>query len=137
MRRTTRPDAAAKPSADLMPRQFTAAPPNQLWVADCTYVATCCGFVDVAFVIDVFSRRIVGWRAHTTMRTALVLDALERALHDRERDGPLIVHTDRGAQYVAVRSTSRCGTRSGCSRPVPHRPSAASAMQMTMHSPSR
>ena len=75
-KRTTRPDA----SADLVQRQFTAAQPNQLWVADFTCVATWRGFVYVAFVIDVFSRRIVGWRAHTTMRTDLVLDALEQAL---------------------------------------------------------
>ena len=79
-KRTTRPDASAEPSADLVQRQFTAAQPNQPWVADFTYVATWCGFVYVAFVIDVFSRRIVGWRAHTTMRTDLVLDALEQAL---------------------------------------------------------
>jgi transposase InsO family protein len=63
--------------------------------------------VYVAFVIDVFSRRIVGWRAHTTMRTELVLDALEQALHDRELDGRLIVQTDRGSQYVAMRYTDR------------------------------
>jgi len=105
--RTTRPDDTAEPSADLVQRQFSAAQPNQLWVADFTYVATWRGFVYVAFVIDVFSRRIVGWRAHTTMRTALVLDALEQALHDRELDGRLIVHTDRGAQYVAMRYTDR------------------------------
>ena len=105
--RTTQPDDTATPSADLVQRQFSAAQPNQLWVADFTYVATWRGFVYVAFVIDVFSRRIVGWRAHTTMRTALVLDALEQALHDRELDGRLIVHTDRGAQYVAMRYTDR------------------------------
>jgi transposase InsO family protein len=74
--RTTRPDDTAEPFADLVQRQFSAAEPNQLWVADFTYVATWRGFVSVAFVIDVFSRRIVGWRAHTTMRTELVLDAL-------------------------------------------------------------
>jgi len=105
--RTTRPDDTAEPSPDLVQRQFSAAQPNQLWVADFTYVATWRGFVSVAFVIDVFSRRIVGWRAHTTMRTELVLDALEQALHDRELDGRLIVHTDRGAQYVAMRYTDR------------------------------
>jgi len=105
--RTTRPDDTAEPSADLVQRQFSAAQPNQLWVADFTYVATWRGFVYVAFVIDVFSRRIVGWRAHTTMRTELVLDALEQALHDRELDGRLIVHTDRGSQYVAMRYTDR------------------------------
>jgi len=105
--RTTRPDVTVTPSADLVQRQFSATQPNQLWVADFTYVATWRGFVYVAFVIDVFSRRIVGWRAHTTMRTELVLDALEQALHDRELDGRLVVHTDRGSQYVAMRYTDR------------------------------
>ena len=105
--RTTRPDVTVTPSADLVQRQFSATQPNQLWVADFTYVATWRGFVYVASVIDVFSRRIVGWRAHTTMRTELVLDALEQALHDRELDGRLVVHTDRGSQYVAMRYTDR------------------------------
>jgi len=106
--RTTRPaeDPTVAPQ-DLVQRQFTAARPNQLWVADFTYVATWRGFVYVAFVIDVFSRRIVGWRAHTAMRTDLVLDALEQALHDRELDGRLVVHSDRGSQYVAMRYTER------------------------------
>jgi len=106
--RTTRPaeDPAAAPQ-DLVQRQFTAERPNQLWVADFTYVATWRGFVYVAFVIDAFSRRIVGWRAHTTMRTDLVLDALEQALHDRETDGRLVVHSDRGSQYVSMRYTER------------------------------
>ena len=104
---TTRPDTAAPCPDDLVQRQFTADRPNQLWVADFTYVATWRGFVYVAFVLDVFSRRIVGWRAHTTMRTDLVLDALEQALHDRELDGRLVVHSDRGSQYVAMRYTSR------------------------------
>jgi transposase InsO family protein len=70
-------------------------------------VATWRGFVYVAFVLDVFSRRIVGWRAHTTMRTDLVLDALDQALYDRELDGRLVVHSDRGSQYVAMRYTNR------------------------------
>lgn len=105
--RTTQPDDTATLSADLVQRQFSAVQPNQLWVADFTYVATWRGCVYVAFVIDVFSRRIVGWRAHTTMRTELVLDALEQALHDRELDGRLVVHTDRGSQYVAMRYTDR------------------------------
>jgi putative transposase len=104
---TTRPDIAAPCPEDLVQRQFTADRPNQLWVADFTYVATWRGFVYVAFVLDVFSRRIVGWRAHTTMRTDLVLDALEQALHDRELDGRLVVHSDRGSQYVAMRYTNR------------------------------
>ena len=80
-----------------------ATQPNQLWVADFTHVASWRGFLCVAFVIDVFSRRIVGWRAHTTMRTELVLDAFEQALHYRKLDGRLIDHTDRGSQYVAMR----------------------------------
>jgi putative transposase len=105
--RTTRPDDTATPSADLVQRQFSATQPNLLWVADFTYVATWRGFVYVAFVIDVFSRRIVDWRAHTTMRTELVLDALEQALHDRELDGRLVVHTDRGSPCVAMRYTFR------------------------------
>lgn len=104
---TTRSDTAAPCTEDLVQRAFRADRPNQLWVADFTYVATWRGFVYVAFVIDVFSRRIVGWRAHTTMRTDLVLDALDQALHDRELDGRLVVHSDRGAQYVAMRYTTR------------------------------
>ena len=106
--RTTRPaeDPAVAPQ-DLVQRQFTAERPNQLWLADFTYVATWRGFVYVAFVIDAFSRRIVGWRAHTTMRTDLVLDALEQALHDRETDAQLVHHSDRGSQYVSMRYTER------------------------------
>jgi transposase InsO family protein len=107
---TTRPDAAADAAArpqDLVRRQFAATRPNQLWVADFTFVATWRGFVYVAFVIDVFSRRIVGWRAHTTMRTELVLDALERALYDRETDAGLVHHSDRGVQYLSLRYTER------------------------------
>jgi putative transposase len=103
---TTRPATAAPSAAVLVQRQFSAERPNQWWVADLTYVATWRGFVYVAFVIDVFSRRIVGWRAHTTMRTDLVLDALEQALHDRELDGRLVVYSDRGSQYVAMRYTN-------------------------------
>ena len=105
--RTTRPDESAALSGDLVQRQFPAAQPNQLWVTDFTYVATWRGFFSVALVIDVLSRRIVGWRAHTTMRTELVLDTLEQALHDRKLDGRLIVHTARGSQYVAVQYTDR------------------------------
>ena len=105
--RTTVPEAAAERPLDLVQRQFRATAPNQLWVADFTYVATWRGFVYVAFVIDVFSRRIVGWRAHTTMRSDLVLDALEQALHDRETDAQLVHHSDRGVQYLSVRYTER------------------------------
>lgn len=109
--RTTVPDStAAERADDLVERQFKAERPNQLWVADFTYVATWRGFVYVAFVVDVFSRRIVGWRAHTTMKTDLVLDALEQALCDRETDGRpgrLVHHSDRGSQYLSMRYTER------------------------------
>lgn len=97
-----------------MQRAFVAERPNQLWVADFTYVATRRGVVYVAFVIDVFSRRIVGWRAHTTMKTELVLDALEQAPYDRVLDGApgaLIVHSDRGSQYVSMGYTERLAAR--------------------------
>ena len=106
---TTIPDAAAVRPADLVTRQFRATRPNQLWVADLTYVATWRGFVYVAFVIDVFSRRIVGWRASNSLRSDLALDALEQALYDRpigdsER---LVHHSDRGVQYLSIRYTER------------------------------
>jgi transposase InsO family protein len=92
---------------DLVHRKFIADRPNQLWVADFTYVATWKGFVYVAFVIDVFSRMIVGWRAATSMSTELTLDALEQALWARQIKGDLIHHSDRGSQYVAIRYTER------------------------------
>jgi transposase InsO family protein len=105
--RTTIPDRRAACPQDLVQRDVSADAPNRLWVADFPYVATWRGVAYVAFVIDVLSRRIVGWRAHTTMRTDLVLDALEQALHDRALDGRLVVHTDHGSQYLAMRSTER------------------------------
>jgi transposase InsO family protein len=105
--RTTVPDALAERPQDLVRRQFTATRPNQLWVADFTYVATWRGVVYVAFVIDVCSRRIVGWRAATSMRSDLALDALEQALYDRETDATLVHHRDRGAQYLSIRYTER------------------------------
>ena len=94
---------------DLVKREFRAERPNQLWVSDFTYVATWRGFVYVAFVIDVFSRRIVGWRASTSLRTDLTLDALEQALYDRrsELQERLVHHSDRGSQYLAIRYTDR------------------------------
>ena len=104
---TTRPDLSAPRPADLVNRNFTADRPNQLWVADFTYVATWRGLVYAAFVIDVFSRMIVGWRVATSMSTDLVLDALEQALHLRERTEALIHHSDRGSQYVSFRYTER------------------------------
>jgi transposase InsO family protein len=88
--RTTIPDAAADAAQDLVDRAFTATHPNQLWVADFTYVATWRGMVYVAFVIDVFSRRVVGWRASASMRTDLALDALDQALYDRQTDAGLV-----------------------------------------------
>ena len=105
--RTTVPDLVAERPLDLVQRHFAAERPNQLWVADFTYVATWRGFVYVAFVIDVFSRRIVGWRASASMRSDLALDALEQAIYDRETDGGLVCHTDRGTQYLSIRYTER------------------------------
>jgi putative transposase len=103
----SRPDAPAP--ADLVARNFTATRPNQLWVSDFTYVATWRGFVYVAFVIDVFARRIVGWRAAASLRTDLALDALEQAIYDRcDTDtGDLVHHSDRGTQYLSIRYTER------------------------------
>jgi putative transposase len=105
--RTTIPESALERPRDLVQRAFQADRPNQLWVADFTYVATWHGFVYVAFVIDVFPRRIVGWRVSTSMRTDLALDALEQALYDRETDGQLIHHSDRGCQYLSITYTER------------------------------
>jgi putative transposase len=104
---TTIPDALADRPRDLVERDFRATRPNQLWVADLTYVATWRGFVYVGFVIDVFSRRIVGWRATSSLRSDLALDALEQALYDRETDAGLVHHSDRGVQYLSIRYTER------------------------------
>jgi putative transposase len=104
---TTVPEGGSARPADLVQRTFTTTRPNALWVADLTYVATWTGFVYVAFVIDVFARRIVGWRVSASLRTDLALDALEQALHARpDRDG-LVHHSDRGVQYLALRYTER------------------------------
>ena len=92
---------------DLVRRVFHADRPNQLWVADFTYVATWAGFVYVAFVIDVFSRMIVGWRAALSMTAELTLDALEQALWARKVKGNLIHHSDRGSQYLSIRYSDR------------------------------
>ena len=107
--RTTFGDTATPCPLDRVNRQFKAGRPNQLWVSDFTYVSTWAGFVYVAFVIDVFARRIVGWRVSRSMRTDFVLDALEQALYARqpERDASLIHHSDRGSQYVSIRYTER------------------------------
>jgi putative transposase len=88
-------------------RDFVATRPNQLWVSDFTYIATWRGFVYVAFVIDVFARRIVGWRASASLRTDLALDALEQAIYDRCDTGDLVHHSDRGTQYLSIRYTER------------------------------
>jgi putative transposase len=110
--RTTIPAAAAARPADLVRRQFSPPAPNRLWVADFTYVPAWTGMVYVAFVIDAYSRRILGWRAATSMTTPLVLDALEQALWTRRRDGAgdlagLVHHTDAGSQYTSIAFTER------------------------------
>jgi putative transposase len=106
---TTHSQPAADRPSDLVDRNFTATRPNQLWVSDFTYVATWRGFVYVAFVIDVFARRIVGWRVSASLQTDFVLDALEQAIYDRGgqvADG-LVHHSDRGTQYLSMRYTDR------------------------------
>ncbi|WP_435368588.1 IS3 family transposase [Sphingomonas faeni] len=107
--RTTISDKAAPCPRDHVNRQFYAPAPNMLWVSDFTYVATWAGFVYVAFVIDTYARRIVGWRASRTAHASFVLDALEQALHDRRpvHRGGLIHHSDRGSQYVSIKYTER------------------------------
>jgi putative transposase len=107
--RTTVPDAQAVCPQDRVNRAFKAQRPNQLWVADFTYVSTWQGFVYVAFVIDVFARRIVGWPVRSSMQTDFVLDALEQALYARraQRNGELVHHSDRGSQYVSIRYSER------------------------------
>jgi transposase InsO family protein len=105
---TTTPGSIEERPLDLVSRNFTATHPNQLWVADLTYVATWRGFVYVAFVIDVFSRRIVGWRVSNSLRTDLALDALEQALYERTGDlTGLVHHSDRGTQYLSIRYSER------------------------------
>lgn len=105
--RTTMSDKAAACPFDLVNRQFHAPAPNMLWVSDFTYVSTWAGFVYVAFVIDVFARRIVGWRVSRNPTAAFVLDALEQALHARRPTESLVHHSDRGVQYVSIRYTER------------------------------
>ena len=107
--RTTISDSKAPCPLDRVNRQFKADRPNQLWVSDFTYVSTWQGWLYVAFVIDVFARRIVGWRVSSSMRTDFVLDALEQALYARhpEPDSSLVHHSDRGSQYVSIRYTER------------------------------
>ena len=107
--RTTVANPAVPCPLDRVNRQFKADRPNQLWVSDFTYVSTWQGWLYVAFVIDVFARRIVGWRVSSSMRTDFVLDALEQALYARqpERSDTLVHHSDRGSQYVSIRYTER------------------------------
>jgi transposase InsO family protein len=105
--KTTIPDESADRPMDLVNRQFVAERPNQLWVADLTYVSTWRGMIYVAFVIDVFSRMIVGWRVSSSLRTGLALDALEQALYARSDIDDLIHHSDRGGQYLSIRYTER------------------------------
>ncbi len=107
--RATIADTKAACPLDRVHHQFRADRPNQLWVSDFTYVSTWQGWIFVAFIIDVFARRIVGWRVSRSMHTDFVLDALEQALHARQpdRDAALVHHSDRGSQYVSIRYTER------------------------------
>src|SRR5438067_2391975 len=124
---TTTQPAADRPQ-DLVDRNFTATRPNQLWLSDFTYVATWRGFVYVAFVIDIFARRIVGWRVSSSLATDFVLDALDQAIYDRctATTGDLVHHSDRGTQYVSMRYTERLaaagiGSPTSIARAVRHR----------------
>jgi len=109
MKRTTFPGQVGERAQDLVERAFVAVAPNRLWVADLTYVSTWSGFCYVAFVVDVFSRRIVGWRVAVTLHAELALDALEMAIWSRRSDdlSSLVHHSDRGGQYLAIRYTER------------------------------
>lgn len=111
-RRTTIADPAAARPADLVSRQFAPPAPNRLWVADLTYVSTWSGFAYVAFVIDAYARRILGWRVAATMATTMVLDSIEQAIWTRTQEGILefndvVHHSDRGSQYTSIRFTER------------------------------
>ena len=111
VKRTTIADPAVPRARDLVRRDFAPLAPDRLWVADITYVSTWSGWVYVAFVIDAYARRIIGWRCGTSMSTQLVLDALEQAVWTRQREGrsldSVVAHTDRGSQYTAIRYTER------------------------------
>jgi putative transposase len=130
---TTDAAEAAAQMPDLVDRAFIATQPNRLWVSDLTYVATWRGFVFVAFVIDVFSRRIVGWRASASMRTDLALDALEQAIYDRCDDdtGDLVHHSDRGSQMFPF------ATPSGSRTPASSAPWAVAVTRTITPSPRR
>ena len=112
VKRTTIADPTAARPADLVQRRFGPPAPNRLWVADLTYVSTWSGFAYVAFVIDAYARRILGWRVASTMATSMVLDAIEQAIWTRQREGVIdlkdvVHHTDRGSQYTSIRFTER------------------------------
>jgi putative transposase len=104
---TTRRDPEERPAPDLVERNFTAGGPDQVWVADITYVATAAGFLYLSVVLDVFSRRVVGWAMANHLRTELVLSALEMALEQRRPDG-VIHHSDQGCQYTSIAFGQRC-----------------------------
>jgi putative transposase len=111
--RTTTGDKRLDRPADLVERQFRAPAPNRLWVADLTYVKTHAGWVYVAFIVDVFSRMIVGWQASRSLRADLAIDALEMAVHNRSRQGSLdglVHHSDRGVQCLSIRYSERLAT---------------------------
>jgi putative transposase len=135
--RTTRPDGQAVRPPDLVQREFRASRPNELWVVDFTYVPTWAGMAFTAFVTDVYSRRIVGWRTGASMPTELPLDAVEMALRTRERAGEevggVVHHSDAGSQL----STRRSATRTGSPTPVPSRRSPRSVIRSTTRWPSR
>ena len=108
--KTTWPDKALPCPLDRVNRQFRAMMPNQLWVSDFTYVSTWQGFVYVAFAIDTFANKIVGWRASRSQQTQFVLDALEQALYERRPAESLIHHSDQGSQYLSIKYTERGNT---------------------------
>ena len=137
VKRTTFPSKENRDPFDLVQRNFTATRPNQLWVADFTYVATWAGFVFVAFIIDVFSRMIVGWRASTSMNADLTLDALEQAIWARDISGKLIHHSDRSIAATMEASICPYDIPSVLLRQVSKHPLVASVARMTMRSPRR
>jgi len=105
---TTRRDRSARPAPDLLDRQFVAAGPNQVWVADITYIPTWIGFLYLAVVLDVWSRKIVGWAMQSHLRTSLITAALDMALEQRSPADGVIHHSDQGCQYTSVEFGKRC-----------------------------
>jgi putative transposase len=106
---TTRRDPAARPAPDLVEREFTASGPNQLWVADITYIPTLAGFLYLAVVLDVWSRKIIGWAMSSRLATPIVLDALTMAVEQRGPAEGVIHHSDQGCQYTSIEFGKRCG----------------------------